>query len=69
MDRCFNGDLERKDLLKNINEEELYGFLSDNKVLEGEKYAAIYEDLLENEIGIKNILKKNYYLMKSLIVR
>ncbi|HCY44634.1 MAG TPA: hypothetical protein DHU33_04340 [Firmicutes bacterium] len=62
MDRCFNGDLERKDLLKNINEEELYGFLSDNKVLEGEKYAAIYEDLLENEDWYKEYFKEKLLL-------
>lgn len=49
MDRWFNKDLERKDLPKNVNREELYGFLNDNKVLEDEKYVAIYEDLLENE--------------------
>ena len=62
MDRWFNKDLERKDLLKNINEEELYGFLSDNKVLEGEKYAAIYEDLLENEDWYKEYFKEKLLL-------
>lgn len=62
MDRCFNGELERKDLLKNINEEELYGFLSDNKVLEDEKYAAIYEDLLENEDWYKEYFKEKLLL-------
>ena len=80
MDRWFNKDLERKDLPKNVNSEELYGFLNDNKVLEDEKYVAIYEDLLKNEEGyerrrevpyvnhIKSFLEKNYYLMKSLII-
>ena len=62
MDRCFNGDLERKDLPKNVNKEELYGFLSDNKVLEDEKYAAIYEDLLENEDWYKEYFKEKLLL-------
>ena len=69
MDRWFNKDLERKDLPKNVNREELYGFLNGNKVLEDEKYVAIYEDLLENEDWYKEFFKKNYYWMKSLIIR
>lgn len=62
MDSWFNKDLERKDLPKNVNKEELYGFLSDNKVLEGEKYAAIYEDLLENEDWYKEYFKEKLLL-------
>ena len=62
MDRWFNKDLERKDLPKNVNREELYGFLNDNKVLEDEKYVAIYEDLLENEDWYKEFFKKKLLL-------
>ena len=62
MDRWFNKDLESKDLPKNVNREELYGFLNDNKVLEDEKYVAIYEDLLENEDWYKEFLKKKLLL-------
>ena len=62
MDRCFNGDLERKDLPKNVNAEELYSFLSENKGLEDEKYAAIYEDLLENEDWYKEYFKEKLLL-------
>lgn len=62
MDRWFNKDLERKDLPKNVNSEELYGFLNDNKVLEDEKYVAIYEDLLENEDWYKEYFKEKLLL-------
>lgn len=62
MDRWFNKDLERKDLPKNVNREELYGFLNDNKVLEDEKYVAIYEDLLENEDWYKEFFKEKLLL-------
>ena len=62
MDSWFNKDLERKDLPKNVNKEELYGFLSDNKVLEDEKYVAIYEDLLENEDWYKAYFKEKLLL-------
>lgn len=62
MDRWFNKDLERKDLPKNVNKEELYGFLNDNKVLEDEKYVAIYEDLLENEDWYKEFFKEKLLL-------
>lgn len=62
MDRWFNKDLERKDLPKNVNSEELYGFLNGNKVLEDEKYVAIYEDLLENEDWYKEFFKEKLLL-------
>ena len=62
MDRWFNKDLERKDLPKNVNREELYGLLNDNKVLEDEKYVAIYEDLLENEDWYKEFFKEKLLL-------
>ena len=62
MDRWFNKDLERKDLPKHVNREELYGFLNDNKVLEDEKYVAIYEDLLENEDWYKEFFKEKLLL-------
>ena len=62
MDRWFNKDLERKDLPKNVNREELYGFLNGNKVLEDEKYVAIYEDLLENEDWYKEFFKEKLLL-------
>lgn len=62
MDRWFNKDLERKDLPKKVNSEELYGFLNDNKVLEDEKYVAIYEDLLENEDWYKEFFKEKLLL-------
>ena len=62
MDRWFNKDLERKDLPKNVNREELYGFLNDNKVLEDKKYVAIYEDLLENEDWYKEFFKEKLLL-------
>lgn len=62
MDRWFNKDLERKDLPKNVNSEELYGFLNDNKVLEDEKYVAIYEDLLKNEDWYKEFFKEKLLL-------
>ena len=62
MDRWFNKDLERKDLPKNVNREELYGFFNDNKVLEDEKYVAIYEDLLENEDWYKEFFKEKLLL-------
>lgn len=62
MDRWFNKDLERKDLPKNVNSEELYGFLNDNKVLDDEKYVAIYEDLLENEDWYKEFFKEKLLL-------
>ena len=62
MDRWFNKDLERKDLPKNVNREELYGFLNGNKVLEDEKYVAVYEDLLENEDWYKEFFKEKLLL-------
>lgn len=62
MDRWFNKDLERKNLPKNVNREELYGFLNDNKVLEDEQYVAIYEDLLENEDWYKEFFKEKLLL-------